>query len=81
MVACDNPSCPYIWFHFDCLKITAAINKLWFCPECSIYIHARGKRSISNTVSIHLLVFNHVMLITVGLVLYARLKIYAICKF
>ena len=35
MVACDNPSCPYMWFHFDCLKLTAPPrSKLWFCPEC-----------------------------------------------
>ena len=35
MVACDNPSCQYMWFHFDCLKVTSPPkSKLWLCPDC-----------------------------------------------
>lgn len=35
MIACDNSSCPYAWFHFDCLKLTASPrSKKWFCPDC-----------------------------------------------
>lgn len=35
MVACDNPSCPFQWFHFKCLKMTASPKKKsWFCPDC-----------------------------------------------
>ena len=24
MVGCDNPSCPWEWFHFECLQLKAA---------------------------------------------------------
>ena len=49
MVACDNPSCPYMWFHFDCLKITAPPrNKLWFCPECRKLPQFARKRKTVN---------------------------------
>lgn len=35
MIACDNSLCPYVWFHFDCLKLRAPPrSKKWFCPDC-----------------------------------------------
>ena len=35
MVGCDNPSCLYQWFHFDCLGLKSQPkSKKWFCPEC-----------------------------------------------
>ena len=35
MIGCDNSSCPYVWFHFDCLKLSAPPKaKKWFCPDC-----------------------------------------------
>ncbi len=35
MIGCDNPSCSYEWFHFECLKITTPPKKKsWFCPDC-----------------------------------------------
>ena len=42
MIGCDNKDCPIQWFHYSCLKITAAdIPKgKYFCPDC--YVH-KGK--------------------------------------
>ena len=35
MVGCDNPECPYQWFHFSCLGILNALKaKKWYCPDC-----------------------------------------------
>ena len=46
MIACDNPTCPYVWFHFDCLKLsTTPRTKQWFCPECrKLPQYSRKKR-------------------------------------
>ncbi|XP_070384023.1 uncharacterized protein [Dermacentor albipictus] len=35
MIACDNPSCTFKWFHFSCVGITRAPKaKKWHCPLC-----------------------------------------------
>lgn len=35
MVGCDNRSCPYQWFHLECLKLKSAPRmKKWYCPDC-----------------------------------------------
>mmetsp|Transcript_16557 Transcript_16557/g.28168 ORF Transcript_16557/g.28168 Transcript_16557/m.28168 type:complete len:120 (+) Transcript_16557:1049-1408(+) len=34
MVACDNPSCKYEWFHFPCVGITLRPEDSWYCFEC-----------------------------------------------
>ena len=34
MIACDNPSCPYEWFHFSCVAITDEPDGDWFCSHC-----------------------------------------------
>lgn len=35
MVGCDNPSCRFQWFHFDCLGLKAQPKaKHWYCPDC-----------------------------------------------
>lgn len=35
MIACDNPSCTFKWFHFSCVGITRAPKaKKWHCPQC-----------------------------------------------
>ena len=45
MLACDNPSCPYRWFHFDCLKLTAPPrSKKWFRPTCRKLPHKKKKK-------------------------------------
>ena len=51
MIACDNQSCPIEWFHFDCLKLSAAPRtKIWYCPDC---IKLKRKRKKSTTTSQH----------------------------
>ena len=34
MIACDNPDCPYEWFHISCLKMTTIPKGKWYCPDC-----------------------------------------------
>lgn len=35
MIGCDNQSCPFQWFHFDCLNLKAPPRaKTWYCPDC-----------------------------------------------
>ena len=34
MVACDNDSCPYEWFHWKCVGLTREPVGTWFCEEC-----------------------------------------------
>jgi len=34
MVACENPDCPYEWFHFQCVGLTAEPKGVWRCPDC-----------------------------------------------
>ena len=35
MITCDNASCPYVWFHFHCLKLHGPPRcKRWYCPDC-----------------------------------------------
>lgn len=35
MVACDNPECPYEWFHWGCVGLKSEPNGAWFCPVCA----------------------------------------------
>lgn len=34
MIACDNPDCTVMWFHFKCLKLTTTPKGKWYCPNC-----------------------------------------------
>ena len=35
MIACDNPNCPYQWFHFECVGLSKPPKtKFWYCPDC-----------------------------------------------
>ena len=35
MVGCDNPDCPYQWFHLECLRLKSVPrSKSWYCPDC-----------------------------------------------
>ena len=38
MIACDNPSCKFEWFHFQCVGLQEEENLvgLWFCPSCTL---------------------------------------------
>ena len=33
MVECDNPSCQYQWYHYECVRIKRAPKGLWYCPS------------------------------------------------
>ena len=34
MIACDNSSCKYQWFHFECVNIEVEPDGQWYCPDC-----------------------------------------------
>jgi inhibitor of growth protein 3 len=35
MVACDNESCPYEWFHWSCVGLKSEPVGTWICPVCT----------------------------------------------
>lgn len=43
MVACDNPGCPYEWFHWNCVGLKSEPQGRWFCPECTESLKKKGK--------------------------------------
>ncbi|ROV98358.1 hypothetical protein VMCG_07117 [Cytospora schulzeri] len=49
MVLCENESCPFEWFHLECLGLKTEKNlpKLWYCPECKDGREG-GRRTMSN---------------------------------
>ena len=34
MIACENRSCQYQWFHYQCVGIKRAPKGDWYCPTC-----------------------------------------------
>ncbi|KAG0703905.1 hypothetical protein DFH29DRAFT_411973 [Suillus ampliporus] len=34
MIACDNPDCPYQWFHLPCVNLKQPLPESWFCDDC-----------------------------------------------
>ncbi|KAL6734479.1 hypothetical protein Aduo_005017 [Ancylostoma duodenale] len=42
MVACDNKTCPYQWFHYPCVNISSTPKGRWYCPHCT---EERSKRN------------------------------------
>ncbi|KAF9478668.1 hypothetical protein BDN70DRAFT_835664 [Pholiota conissans] len=34
MIGCDNPDCPYQWFHISCVGVKTPLPDKWYCPEC-----------------------------------------------
>jgi len=44
MVGCDNDDCPYEWFHYPCVGITAPPKGKWYCPPCIANIRRRGRK-------------------------------------
>ncbi|KUI62259.1 Inhibitor of growth protein 3 [Cytospora mali] len=45
MIACDNESCPYEWFHWSCvgLKSEPQQGGTWYCPVCTEAMKKKGK--------------------------------------
>lgn len=36
MVRCDNPLCPFQWFHIECVGLDSPPgDTIWFCPYCT----------------------------------------------
>ena len=35
MVACDNESCPFEWFHWSCVGLKSEPVGTWICPVCT----------------------------------------------
>lgn len=44
MVACDNSDCPFEWFHYACVGISAPPKGKWYCPQCTSSMKRRGGR-------------------------------------
>ncbi|CAK1586906.1 unnamed protein product [Parnassius mnemosyne] len=44
MVACDNQDCPYEWFHYPCVGITAPPKGKWYCPQCQTNMRRNRNR-------------------------------------
>ncbi|KAF2755354.1 hypothetical protein EJ05DRAFT_502822 [Pseudovirgaria hyperparasitica] len=44
MVACDNDTCPYQWFHWGCVGITEEPAGEWYCPSCSETMGPKDKK-------------------------------------
>ncbi|XP_046750099.1 inhibitor of growth protein 3 [Diprion similis] len=44
MVACDNQDCPFEWFHYPCVGISAPPKGKWYCPQCTSSMKRRGGR-------------------------------------
>ena len=36
MIAFDNPTCDYEWFHLSCVGLKSEPQGAWFCPDCQI---------------------------------------------
>jgi inhibitor of growth protein 4 len=41
MVGCENESCRYEWFHFECVGLKEEPNDVWYCSECSTSVHSK----------------------------------------
>uniref|UniRef100_A0A1B6D9N5 Inhibitor of growth protein n=1 Tax=Clastoptera arizonana TaxID=38151 RepID=A0A1B6D9N5_9HEMI len=52
MVACDNKTCPYEWFHYQCVGITDPPKGKWYCPQCMSAMKRRGPRKSAPKASI-----------------------------
>ncbi|KAF8914323.1 hypothetical protein CPB84DRAFT_1758980 [Gymnopilus junonius] len=35
MIGCDNPDCPYQWFHISCVGVKTPLPDKWYCPVCT----------------------------------------------
>ncbi|TFK72017.1 hypothetical protein BDN72DRAFT_388490 [Pluteus cervinus] len=45
MIGCDNPDCPYQWFHIACVGVKMPLpESKWYCPECKVKQPRKGRR-------------------------------------
>ncbi|KAL1123115.1 hypothetical protein AAG570_002203 [Ranatra chinensis] len=45
MVACDNKTCPYEWYHYPCVGITDKPKGKWYCPHCISAMKRRNRKN------------------------------------
>lgn len=45
MVACDNKTCPYEWYHYPCVGITDKPKGKWYCPHCTAAMKRRNRKT------------------------------------
>ncbi|KAJ3998163.1 hypothetical protein F5050DRAFT_1567823 [Lentinula boryana] len=47
MIACDEPTCEFEWFHLNCIGLTVAPEGAWICDSCTNnqVVKKNGKRS------------------------------------
>ncbi|XP_014284234.1 inhibitor of growth protein 3 isoform X1 [Halyomorpha halys] len=45
MVACDNKTCPYEWYHYPCVGITDKPKGKWYCPHCTAAMKRRNRKN------------------------------------
>jgi hypothetical protein len=44
MVACENPACPFQWFHLECVGLaTGEAGECWLCPYCTALMRATDR--------------------------------------
>jgi hypothetical protein len=45
MVQCEYPSCPFQWFHPECVGLSQmpAANEYWICPYCTALIRSSDR--------------------------------------
>lgn len=45
MVSCDNPLCPFQWFHIECVGLKSVPEETWFCPYCTAVMRVNSALS------------------------------------
>lgn len=44
MIGCDNPGCPYEWFHLICVDMEQPLPDKWYCDECRVKMASSGRK-------------------------------------
>jgi len=44
MIGCDNESCVFEWFHFECVNLTQKPKGKWYCPQCTAERKEKNKK-------------------------------------
>lgn len=44
MIGCDNDSCVFEWFHFECVNLTQKPKGKWYCSQCTTERKEKNKK-------------------------------------
>ena len=44
MIGCDNDSCVFEWFHFECVNLSQKPKGKWYCPQCTTERKEKSKK-------------------------------------